>query len=94
MTKEQLYKEQLKLIDARPIKKIAEARTRKKQKSTKKVEKVRKKAKPIHHRKCRQKQYADERRAAKSTDIEEGDKVFLGQIRDQYPWQSRPDGTA
>ena len=45
-TKEQLHKEQLKLIDARPINKIAEARARKKQKSTKKVEKVRKKAPP------------------------------------------------
>ena len=85
VTKEQLYKEQLKLIDARPIKKSAEARARKKQKSTTKVEKVRNnKAKPIHHarRKCRQKQYADERRAAESTDIEEGDKVLLGQRRE------------
>ena len=69
VTKEQLYKEQLKLIDAGPIKKIPEARARKKQKSTQKVEKVRNKAKPIHHarRKCRQKQYADESRAAKTT---------------------------
>ena len=84
MTKEQLYKEQLKLIDARPINKIAEARARNEQKSTQKMEKVRNKAKPIHHarRKCRQKQYADERRAARTTDIEEGDTVLLGQRRD------------
>ena len=79
MTKEQLYTEHLKLIDALPIKKIPEARARKKKKST---QKVRKKAKPIHRRKCRQKQYADERRAAKTTDIEEGDKVLLGQRRE------------
>ena len=81
VTKEQLYKEQLKLFDALPITKIPEARARKKQKSTQKVEKVRKKAKPIHRRKCRQKQYADERRAAKTTDIE-GDKMLLGQRRE------------
>ena len=45
---------------------------------------MRNKAQSIHHarRKSRLKQYADERRAAKTTDIEEGDKVLLGQRRE------------
>lgn len=49
VTKEQVeyYKQQLKDINARPIKKIAEAKARKKQKMAKKLERVRKKAEAI-----------------------------------------------
>ena len=46
ITKEQVkaHKEQLKAIDARPIKKVAEARARKKNRIVKRLEKARKKA--------------------------------------------------
>ncbi|XP_055348065.1 pre-rRNA 2'-O-ribose RNA methyltransferase FTSJ3-like [Paramacrobiotus metropolitanus] len=46
ITKEQVatYKDQLKAIDARPIKKIAEAQARKKRRAVKRLEKARKKA--------------------------------------------------
>ncbi|CAE1330834.1 SPB1 [Acanthosepion pharaonis] len=43
----QEYKEMLKAVDARPIKKVAEAKARKKMRSMKKLEKVRKKAEGI-----------------------------------------------